>query len=201
MGFDATNYTDTFNGTSAATPVVSGAVALILEANPDLDWREVQDILVRTARQTDPTHPGWSLNGADLYVNHDYGFGAIDVGAAVDLALDYAGLPEEQSIGTGVVDVDLAIPDADGSVVSHTVNIDSLIEVQHIEVGFNATHENRGNLRVVLTSPNNTQSVLAESRSADAGVDYDWTFTTTRHWGELTPGAVSYTHLTLPTKA
>lgn len=45
------NYTSRFNGTSASSPIVSGVVALMLEANPELTWRDVQEILVRSARQ------------------------------------------------------------------------------------------------------------------------------------------------------
>ncbi|MDH3998602.1 MAG: S8 family serine peptidase, partial [Desulfuromonadales bacterium] len=48
------DYTDTFIGTSAATPVVSGVVALMLEANPQLNWREVQQILALSAEQNHP---------------------------------------------------------------------------------------------------------------------------------------------------
>lgn len=44
-------YTSRFNGTSAAAPLVSGVVALMLEANPNLSWRDVQEILVRSSRQ------------------------------------------------------------------------------------------------------------------------------------------------------
>ena len=46
-------YTSTFNGTSSATPVVSGVVALMLEANPDLSWRDVKHILAQSARPVD----------------------------------------------------------------------------------------------------------------------------------------------------
>ena len=46
-------YTSTFNGTSSAAPVVSGVVALMLEANPDLSWRDVKHILASSARQVD----------------------------------------------------------------------------------------------------------------------------------------------------
>ncbi|MEE2707258.1 MAG: S8 family serine peptidase, partial [Planctomycetota bacterium] len=40
-----------FNGTSAAAPMVSGVVALMLEVNPDLDWRNIQHILIDTAQK------------------------------------------------------------------------------------------------------------------------------------------------------
>lgn len=41
------------NGTSSATPTISGVVALILSANPELTWRDVRDILKISARQID----------------------------------------------------------------------------------------------------------------------------------------------------
>lgn len=56
-GFDADrdflpnpDYTSRFNGTSAAAPIVSGVIALMLEANPNLTYRDVQEILVRSSR-------------------------------------------------------------------------------------------------------------------------------------------------------
>lgn len=49
--FDDPDYTSRFNGTSASAPIVSGVIALMLQANPQLNWRDVQEILVRSARQ------------------------------------------------------------------------------------------------------------------------------------------------------
>src|SRR5262249_15138039 len=46
------NYTSRFNGTSAAAPLVTGVIALMLEANPNLTYRDVQEILVRSSRTT-----------------------------------------------------------------------------------------------------------------------------------------------------
>lgn len=45
------DYTSRFNGTSASAPIASGVIALMLEANPNLSYRDVQEILVRSARQ------------------------------------------------------------------------------------------------------------------------------------------------------
>jgi subtilisin family serine protease len=45
------NYTSRFDGTSAAAPMVSGVIALMLQANPNLTFRDVQEILVRSSRQ------------------------------------------------------------------------------------------------------------------------------------------------------
>ena len=44
------DYTSTFGGTSAATPIVSGVVALLLQANPALSWRDVKETASNTRR-------------------------------------------------------------------------------------------------------------------------------------------------------
>ena len=36
-------------GTSIACPVVTGVIALMLEANPQLSWRDVQHIIAKTS--------------------------------------------------------------------------------------------------------------------------------------------------------
>jgi subtilisin family serine protease len=51
---DDTDYTSRFGGTSSAAAMASGVIALMLEANPNLTWRDVQEILVRSARQNAP---------------------------------------------------------------------------------------------------------------------------------------------------
>ena len=37
-------------GTSFSAPVVSGVIALLLEVNPELTWRDVQEILAKTSQ-------------------------------------------------------------------------------------------------------------------------------------------------------
>ena len=52
-GNSSCNYTSNFNGTSSAAPNVSGVIALMLEKNPNLTWRDVRHILASTATQVD----------------------------------------------------------------------------------------------------------------------------------------------------
>jgi hypothetical protein len=56
-GYAPGDDTTEFGGTSSAAPVVSGVVALMLEANPNLGWRDVQSILAYSAHRLggDPT--------------------------------------------------------------------------------------------------------------------------------------------------
>ncbi|HOK76856.1 MAG TPA: S8 family serine peptidase, partial [Verrucomicrobiota bacterium] len=81
-GFDSTG----FGGTSGSAPQISGLCALMLNANPNLTWRDVQQILVLSARQLDASDPDTKINGAGLPVNHRVGFGVPDAGQAVRLA-------------------------------------------------------------------------------------------------------------------
>ena len=85
-GYSGGDVTHDFGGTSSATPLVSGVIALILESNPDLTWRDVQNILVHSSRKNDANDSSWFVNGGGLTVSHKYGFGAVDAGAAVSLA-------------------------------------------------------------------------------------------------------------------
>jgi subtilisin family serine protease/subtilisin-like proprotein convertase family protein len=78
-----------FSGTSAATPLISGICALILSANPRLTYRDVQQILILSARQLDPADPDLARNGAGLWVSHNVGFGVPDAAHAVRLALHW----------------------------------------------------------------------------------------------------------------
>src|SRR6266404_5235454 len=74
----------TMSGTSYAAPTVAGVIALMLQANPNLGYRDVQEILAYSAKQTDPTNPGWQIdgahdwNGGGLHFSNDYGFGLVD---------------------------------------------------------------------------------------------------------------------------
>jgi len=64
-------YYTTSSGTSFSTPQVAGAIALILEANPNLTPAQVKDILQRTATPLPP------------YYQHEVGTGMLNVHAAV----------------------------------------------------------------------------------------------------------------------
>ncbi|XP_051484547.1 proprotein convertase subtilisin/kexin type 6 isoform X2 [Apus apus] len=56
--------TDSHTGTSVSAPMVAGIIALALEANPLLTWRDVQHLLVRTSRPVHLRASDWKTNGA-----------------------------------------------------------------------------------------------------------------------------------------
>jgi len=183
------DYTRTFDGTSAAAPVVSGIVALMLEANPDLGWRDVQEILIVTARLIDQSDGDWAYNGADLHFNHKYGAGLIDADAAVTMAQTWTNLGTRVSSPI-LTNTNLAIPDNDISGVScEFLMTNENIRVEHAILSADITHPFRGDIAITLTSPNGTQSRLAEQHGADSNANFTaWPFMTVRNWGEHSKG-------------
>ena len=114
-GYSGGDVTHDFGGTSSATPLVSGVIALILESNPDLTWRDVQNILVHSSRKNDANDSSWSVNGGGLTVSHKYGFGAVDAGAAVSLAENWTSSGEEVNATFGPFTENLAIDNGPSS--------------------------------------------------------------------------------------
>ncbi|MBF14221.1 MAG: hypothetical protein CMA97_01730 [Euryarchaeota archaeon] len=102
LGGDASDngYTGRGSGTSYATPAVSGIMAMMIEANPDLTPAEIKEILKLTAeRRGEPSAPD-----VDPFWNRDFGFGMVDAYAAVSMAFDlkYQGLTGEVDVTTQV---------------------------------------------------------------------------------------------------
>ena len=98
------NCADAGQGTSFSTPLVSGVVALVLEANPNLTWRDVQGLLAATARtdfnDEDDDAGQWTTNQAGVKHSYKYGFGLIDALAAVMMAPTWVTLGSEITLGT-----------------------------------------------------------------------------------------------------
>ena len=201
-GSDPTDYRNDFGGTSSATPVVSGVVALMLEANPSLTYRDIQHILVNSASVTDARDADWALNGAGHDVNHNYGFGAIDAEAAVDLALLWNPVDGEERLDFEDIIVDSQIVDDEATGVTSSVIVNDELSVEWVEVLVNIDHSVRGDLEVILTSPSGTESILAEPHGKqDVGSYESWVFTTNRNWDESSLGEWTITVRDLATGA
>lgn len=193
-GSNSTDCDDSFGGTSSAAPLVAGVIALMLEANPNLTWRDVQHILVQSAIKNDPGNSGWVDNAAGYHVNHAYGFGQIDAHAAVSLAETWTTVDPEVSVTSPVRNLRIPIPDdsatpfTPGTFVSDSINIAQNIEIESVEVIFSATHDDRGDITVILQAPSGTESELLLTGN-DLGANYsNWQMTSLRHWGESSAG-------------
>ena len=189
-------YTATFSGTSAATPMVSGMVALIRQANPDLSWRDVKLILANSARQNDPMDDGWEQGSLkyDLFsgeseekyhFNHKYGFGVVNAQKAVELAENWTDLPDRIA-DTAVEDV----VNWSGIQSMQRISIQSDINfIEYVDIPVTFGIEHISELSMKLISPSGTISNLMTyaQRSITLkgrGFDGAWRFGSARHLGE-----------------
>ncbi len=184
-----TDYTQLFNGTSSATPLVSGVVALVLQANPNLGWRDVQEILIRSAKQINPSDIGWALNGAGYHFHHDFGAGMIDAQAAVTMAQTWSNLGTQTTALSALSGLAMPIPDGDpnGITVQFTISSTSL-RAEHVTLNLDVQHQFKGDLEIILTSPTGMQSRLVNGGRGDLGSYSNYRFMSTRHWGERAAG-------------
>ncbi|XP_027135656.1 proprotein convertase subtilisin/kexin type 6 isoform X5 [Larimichthys crocea] len=89
--------TDGHTGTSVSAPIVAGIIALALEANFLLTWRDVQHLLVRTSRPVHLKADDWRTNAAGHRVSHLYGFGLVDAEAMVLEAEKWRTVPSQHT--------------------------------------------------------------------------------------------------------
>ena len=173
------HYTNSYGGTGAATAMVSGAVALILSANPGLTSRDIKYILAKTSVQVDSeqketSHPGglkvpgyfyelgWVVNGAGYHFNNRYGFGLVNVDAAVREALNYSKDLGDWKENTYSRSIAYPIPDNTGVGISDSLTVpsaDGLI-IEGIEVIPTFSHARPGELGFEIVSPSGTRSIV-----------------------------------------
>jgi len=181
------NYTDAGNGTSAAAPQVAGAAALLLEKNNRLGYRDVKEIIMKSATKTGLQGTDeFTDNGAGFSFSHAFGAGLLNVAEALKLATNWTNLGTLRSV-TDTFAASQAIPDDDGLIVAWKLATTEL-RVEHVEVKINVKHANRGDLRITIISPSGMKSI-AQARPNDDNADFaDYVFTSVRHWGESSNG-------------
>lgn len=80
-GYDPSECTRSFGGTSSAAPLAAGIIALMLEKRPELTWRDVRHIIVKSA-------------GA-LH-NNNFGFGILRIPALMAALANHTLVPQPQ---------------------------------------------------------------------------------------------------------
>ena len=206
----AGNYTNTqesyFNGTSAATPIAAGVVALMLQANPNLGYRDVQEILAYSSKRAvfldqpgveTTVNDATDWNGGGLLTGYDFGFGNIDARAAVRLAESWHQqntVSNLQLLDGSVLQHQLAM--AAGSEATATAHFSSANRVEQMTVTLNLNTLRLQDVRVELIAPNGTASLLvdyppainAQGEPADLPTHLEYTLNTVRDWGEALTG-------------
>ncbi|XP_048828379.1 furin-like [Brienomyrus brachyistius] len=181
--------TESHTGTSASAPLAAGIIALALEANKNLTWRDMQHLVVRTSRPAHLTTDDWRVNAVGRWVSHSYGYGLLDAGAMVTLARNWTNvgsqlmcvlslLPEPRNIGSHLL--------VTGSVDACAGRSNFVSSLEHVQARLTLSYSRRGNLAIHLISPGGTRSTLLASRPHDYSSEgfNDWAFMTTHSWDE-----------------
>lgn len=200
------DYTQAMNGTSAAAPMVSGVAALMLEANPDLSYRDVQAILAASATMTGGTSQyeryDWTINRAatwnsgGYHFSNDYGFGLVDARAAVRLAETWFGgrgapPPGRVAVDSYVQLFERITPVTVGNVTSVDFTPATTLVTTRTELKVSLANRNLSGVKISLRSPSGTESLLFDGTTlAIVGFNgfQEFAFTSNAFWGERSEG-------------
>ena len=177
--------TNSFGGTSSATPLVAGIAALVISANPQLSAVEVTSILKRTASKdlsmqgyakTPPAsfdpNPTWDVSPIAPFASGAFqnipdpdgtwspwfGHGRVDALAAVTAA--GAGQEDPTEDASHFSAPSLTIPDNDPVGVRDTITLQETGTVATLKIGIDLEHSFIGDLRVTLIAPSGRTAVL-----------------------------------------
>ncbi|XP_076880973.1 furin (paired basic amino acid cleaving enzyme) a [Brachyhypopomus gauderio] len=181
--------TDSHTGTSASAPLAAGIIALALEANKNLTWRDMQHLVVKTSNPNHLITNDWKTNGVGRQVSHSYGYGLLDAAAIVALAQNWTNVGPQQKCVLSMVSEPRNI--ANHLVISKSVDAcqgqpSFVSSLEHVQAQLSLSYNRRGNLAIYLISPQGTRSTLLAPRPHDYSSEgfNDWAFMTTHSWDE-----------------
>jgi subtilisin family serine protease len=141
-------YTGRGSGTSYATPSVSGVIALVIEANPDLDPLQIKEVLKQTAERRGPA----SAPDVDPYWNRDFGYGMVDAYEAVKLAQHLNQTEQSASIDPYLQNhlLDYNVTGSTATIIGHSWGQQGIVDRVEFRIGdgewSEATYEIADNL-------------------------------------------------------
>ncbi len=190
-------------GTSFAAPAVSAVVGLMLEANEDLGYRDIQQILALSATRdglSEGSENGnpWVVNGAanfnggGMHYSDAFGYGFLNAHNAVRLAETWTAQQTAHNRDQFTVEqqVNENLVAGENDHITVEIEIDETMEVEHIQIAMGMRYPNTGDLDVYLVSPDGTSVQLIyehENRNVN-GVFNDFTFTSVGTMGEMAQG-------------
>ena len=189
-------------GTSASAPIAAAILALTLEARPDLTWRDVQHLVIRTSKKNDLHTTDWNQNAVGRWFSGRYGYGLMDAGHLVVMAKDWKLVPEQRVDKKSIVVNGITMNKADkkevkGSTTTYTFNVDGDIDkIEHVTtiVTMSSVPSRRGKLRFYIQSPSGTKSMILGTRSKDTSTKgFDaYEFLSMELWDEQAKGDWSF---------
>jgi Ca2+-binding RTX toxin-like protein len=192
------------SGTSFSAPIVSAAAALILEANPNLGYRDVQEILALSARAdelgTDArgglgwvTNAAVNFNGGGMHYSDSYGYGYLNVHDAVRLAETWTQQQTTENLEQAAVTARFTNEVLTAGSIDHIqleINMETNLTMESAQLSLSFAWFHSNDLEVYLTSPSGTVSQLVYDFAAvnGGGGFNNFPFTTRALLGEDSQG-------------
>ncbi|VDI45925.1 Hypothetical predicted protein, partial [Mytilus galloprovincialis] len=187
---------DGLQGTSFSAPIASGIIALALQANSTLTWRDIQHLIVLTSSRNGFTdsYSSWATNGKGKEYSQVLGFGFMDAEAMVTQAASWTNVPSQTTCMTSTF---TGSGSTSGSSYKRDVRLISAPDCSYLEhvtidISFSYTRY-RGVTEFILVSPAGTESQLMHYRNEDANHyntagSLSWTFMSVHFWRESPDG-------------
>jgi len=183
--------TSSHTGTSASAPMAAGVIALLLEANPELHWRDVQHITVRNCHVANLRATDWRVNSVGRNYSHSFGYGVMDASGMVKMAQKWKNVGTQVTSAVKAAIGPVTIPAMSSRTAKMEVTDHGDVNfLEHVQAHVTVDSSRRGDLAIFLTSPHGTKSQLLARRPHDssrAGF-HDWPFLTVFSWGENPAG-------------
>lgn len=182
---------DRHGGTSAAAPLAAGVFSLVLEANPDLTWRDLQYLSILSSQQINEDGD-WQEGSMGKKYSHRYGYGKLDAYSIVNMARSWENVNPQAWYYAPLKEI-YQETDSSEKVLESVVSIsaDDLLQnnfkrVEHVTVTVDIEADIRGTTEVDLISPRGVISHLGVVRKLDQSQDgfRDWSFMSVAHWGD-----------------
>ena len=192
-----------YDGTSFAAPAVTAAIGLILQANPNLGYRDVQQIMAYSAQReglADSANfgDGWRTNGANdfngggLHFSDAFGYGFLNVHDAVRLAETWTGQQTGANLAaiSQSVQIDQTLVAGTNDHISAQITVGQSIDIEHVQLALDLRWTNTGDLDIYLTSPDGTTVRLVYDLPDEdrAGTMRNFTFSSVASMGEQSSG-------------
>ncbi|CAL7950535.1 unnamed protein product [Xylocopa violacea] len=181
-------------GTSASAPLAAGILALALQVNKDLTWRDLQHLIVWTSEYSPlRENPGWFRNSAGFWFNSRFGFGLMNAYALVSAGSNWTTVPDKT-----ICRVNIATTDGKKLAYGNTKRLrfetedecrsagNEITFLEHVEIEVNLEYSLRGALQMHLTAPSGTKVQILKPRKLDdsAAGFQKWRFMSVASWGE-----------------
>ncbi|XP_046431301.1 neuroendocrine convertase 1-like [Neodiprion fabricii] len=184
-------------GTSASAPLAAGILALALQVNENLTWRDVQHLVVWTSEYVPLSeNPGWFKNAAGFWFNPRFGFGLMNAYALVTTGYNWTTVPDKKECHVPADYVSNKTLTY-GNPVHVTFDTDGCARdeneinyLEHVQVEVNIRYAIRGAVKMHLTSPSGTRVRILAPRTLDDSDEgfLNWRFMSVASWGEVPRG-------------